>query len=58
MSINRMFLSWFDVLADNAKAKLNDTMAFIRRNLEFLGSRSHLALVDTTAEEAPDHATG
>lgn len=34
-----MLLSWFDALANSAKVKLEDSMATVRRNLEFLGSR-------------------
>ncbi|XP_039117658.1 uncharacterized protein LOC120253386 [Dioscorea cayenensis subsp. rotundata] len=57
LCINRMLLSWFDALADGAKAKLEDTMAIVRGSLEFLESRSQRDRGDCTAEEAPYRST-
>ncbi|XP_039119177.1 uncharacterized protein LOC120255416 [Dioscorea cayenensis subsp. rotundata] len=55
--INRMLLLWFDALADLVKVKIEDTIASVRRSLEFVGQRSLQELGDTAAEEAPGSTT-
>ncbi|XP_039129007.1 uncharacterized protein LOC120265183 [Dioscorea cayenensis subsp. rotundata] len=55
LSINRMILSWFDALADNAKTKVEDTMAAVKRSLEFVGPRRQMDSEVDTAEEALEH---
>ncbi|XP_039138075.1 uncharacterized protein LOC120275526 [Dioscorea cayenensis subsp. rotundata] len=44
------------VTEDGAKARLDDTMATVRRSLEFLESKNQRDRGDSTAEEAPDRS--
>ncbi|XP_039129000.1 uncharacterized protein LOC120265177 [Dioscorea cayenensis subsp. rotundata] len=50
-----MFNSLFDALADNAKTKMEDTMAAVRRSLEFVGPGRQTDSEVDTAEEALEH---
>lgn len=54
LRINRMLLSWFDVLVDTTKEKVGDSISVVRRSLEFLGTRRQLMMGDFEAEEAPN----
>lgn len=56
--IDHILLSWFDVLANGAKAKLEDPISTIRRSLEFLRPTTELSRGVPTAKEAHDLTTG
>lgn len=40
LKIDRMLLSWFSVVSDGIKEKLEGSMTLIRRSLDFFGSRA------------------
>lgn len=39
LRINRMFLFWFEATAKGSQAKLEESVAIIRRSQDFLGSK-------------------
>lgn len=51
LKIDHMLLLWFSIASEGKRAKLEDSIAIVRRRLEFMGSHSLLAVTSAFSDE-------